>query len=72
MSHNFGLTMHQKNECAQFFQYMPKKGNFEIISSLTILLSSFGLHLSSILVKSVKDVACKSSHKNFYKKNWAY
>jgi hypothetical protein len=46
---------------------MPKKGNFERKSSLTILLSSLGLHLSSRFVKCVKDVACKSSHINFYK-----
>ena len=44
-------------------------GSFEKNSSLTILLSSLGLHLSSLLVKCVEDVACKSSHSNFYKKN---
>ena len=59
-----------KSECADFFIYMPKKDGFEKNSSLTILLSSFGLHLSS-LVKCVKDVVCKSSHNNFYKKKWA-
>ena len=35
-------------------------------SSLTILLSSLGLHLSSLLVECVEDVACKSSHNNFF------
>jgi hypothetical protein len=48
---------------------MPKKGSFENKSTLTILLSSLGLHLSSLLVNCVEDVACKSSHNNSYKKN---
>ena len=50
--------------------YMSKKDIFATKkkSSLTILLSSLGLHLSSLLVKCVEDVACKSSHINFYKK----
>ena len=39
-----------KSECAEFFKYMLKKGIFERNSSLTILLVSFGLHLSSLLV----------------------
>jgi len=34
-----------------------------------LLLSSLGLHLSSLLVKCVEDVACESSHNNFYKTN---
>ena len=60
-----------KSECVDFFfKYMSKKGNFERKkSSLLILLSSLGLYLSSLLVKCVEDVACKSSHNNFYKKN---
>ena len=61
------MTMHQKVKVLIFFN-MPKKGSFEKNSSLTILLSSLGLHLSSLLVKCVEDVACKSSHNNFYKK----
>ena len=36
--------------------------------SLSILLSSLGLHLSSLLVKCGEDVACNSSYNNFYKK----
>ena len=36
-----------------------------------MLLSSLGLHLSSLLVKYVKDVACKPSHNNSYKKKRA-
>jgi hypothetical protein len=49
---------------------MPKKDNFgEKKSSLTILLSSLGLYLSSLLVECVEDVACKSSQNQFYKKN---
>ena len=39
-------------------------------SSLIILLFSLGSHLSSFLVKSVEDVACKFSHNNSYKKKW--
>ena len=38
-------------------------------SGLTILLSSLGLHLSSLLVECIEDVACISSHNNFYQKN---
>ena len=41
---------------------MPKKDIFEKNSSLTILLSS-------LLVTCVEDLACKSSHNNFYHKN---
>ena len=37
-------------------------------SSSTILLFSLQLHLSSLLVKCVKDMAYKSSHNNFYQK----
>jgi hypothetical protein len=51
--------------------YVPKKDIFEKIkkrSSLIILQSSLGLSLSSQSVKCVKDVACKSTHNNFYKK----
>ena len=48
---------------------MPKKGIFGKDSSLPILLSSHGLYLSSILVKCVEDVACKSLHNNFHNNN---
>ena len=48
-----------KIECATY----PKRA-FKKKSSLTILLSSFRLHLS-LLVKCVEDVVCKSSHNNF-------
>ena len=51
-----------------FLYYMPKKGILEKNSSLIILLSSLGLHLSSLLVECVEDVACSSSHNNFYQK----
>ena len=61
----------KKWRCWFFFKYMPKKGSIEKNSSLTILLSSLGLHLSSLLVKYVEVVACKSSQNNFYKKKWA-
>ena len=57
--------MHQKMNVLIFFNICPKRAN------LTILLSSLGLHLSSLLVKCVKDVACKSSHNIFLSKNWA-
>jgi hypothetical protein len=56
-----------KSECADFFYTCPKRGIYEKNSSLTILLSSLGLHLSSLLVKCVDKVACKSSHKILYK-----
>ena len=49
---------------------MLKKGSFWIKkSSSTILLFSLGFHLSSLLFKWVEDVACESSHNDFYKKN---
>ena len=57
-----------KSECADLFLNMPKKGIFEKKSSLIILLSFLGLYLSSLLVKYVEDVACKSSHNNYNKK----
>ena len=58
-----------KNECADFFNTCPKRAPLKKIKScLTILLSSLGLHLSSLLVKCVEDVACNSSHNNSYKK----
>ena len=53
-----------KNECADLKNKIcPKKAFLKINSSLLILLSSLGLHLSSLLVKCVKDVASKSSYK---------
>ena len=53
----------------RFFKNMPKKGNlWKKKKSLTILLSSLGVHLSSLLVKCVEDVAYKSSYNKFYKK----
>ena len=58
-----------KNECVDLFWYMFEKGILGKKSSLTIFLSSLGLYLSSLLVKCVEDVACKSSHNNFYKEN---
>ena len=56
-----------KSGCANVFWYMPKRAVVKKYSSLTILLSSLGLHLSSLL-KCVEHVACKSSHNNSYKK----
>jgi hypothetical protein len=57
-----------KSEGVGFFNICPKMAIFGKKSSLTIILSSIGLYLSSLLVKCVEDVACKSSHNNFYKK----
>ena len=59
-----------KSECVSIFNFniCPKKANLKKNPSLTILLSSLGLHLSSLLVKCVEDVDCKSSHNNLYKK----
>jgi len=54
-----------KSEGADFFNTCPILE--EKISTLTILLCSLGIYLSSLLVKCVEDVACKSSHNNFYK-----
>jgi hypothetical protein len=58
------VTMHQKVKVLNFAQ----KGQFGKKLSLIILLSSLGLYFSSLLVKCVEDVACKSSNNNFYKK----
>ena len=55
------MTMYQKNVCVEFFNTCPK--NF----SLGKNKSSLTIHLSSLLVKCVEDVACKSSNNNFYK-----
>ena len=56
-----------KSEDADYFNTCPKRAILEKkFESLTILLSSLGLHLSSLLVKCVEDVACKSSHNDFY------
>jgi hypothetical protein len=61
-----------KSECVDFYLFIfntcPKRKKLIKNSSLTILLSSLGLHLSSLLVKCVEDVACKSFHNIFYKK----
>ena len=46
---------------------MPRKGSFENNLTLTILLSSLGFHLSSLIVKCVEDAACKNAHNNFTK-----
>ena len=62
------MTMHKKMNVLIFFNMCPKKPILKN-KSLTILLSSLGLHLSSLLVNFVKVVACKSSHTNFYKRN---
>ena len=68
-----------KNECADFFNICPKrtvwkKNKKTKKTSLTILLYSLGLPLSSLLVRCVQDVACKSSHNNVYKKmsDWTW
>ena len=53
-----------------FFIIHAQKCSFEKKNScLTILLSSLGLHLSSLLVKCVEDVACKSFTTFSTKKN---
>ena len=57
-----------KSECADFLKNMcPKNNNFgeEKNSSLSILMS----FLSSLLVRCVEDVACKSCYNNSYKHN---
>jgi hypothetical protein len=55
--------------CWFFYIYASKKAILKRKKNLTIFLSSLGFHLSSHLLKCVKDVACKSSHNNSYKKN---
>jgi hypothetical protein len=62
--------MHQKVKVLIFLIH-AQKGQIwkKKKGSLTILLSSLGLYLSSLLVKCVEDVDCKSSHNNFTKKN---
>ena len=62
------MTMHQEVNVLIFLNIGPKRGVLKNNCSLTILLSSLGVHLSSLLVKCVEDVACKSSQNNFYKK----
>ena len=62
------MTMHQKVNVLDFLIHVQKEQFWKKNQNLTILLSSFGLHLSSLLVKCVEDVACKSSHNIFYKK----
>ena len=58
-----------KSEGADFLNTCPIRAILkEKNSSLTIFLSSLGLHLSSLLVECVEDVGCKYSHNNFYKK----
>ena len=54
--------------CWFFFMHVQKRQFYlkKKNSSLTILLSSLGLHLSSLLVRCVEDVACKSSHNNLF------
>ena len=56
-----------KDECVDFLNTCPKRAILKKNSSLNILLSSLGLHFSSLFVQCVEDVACKSSHNNFYK-----
>ena len=58
-----------KSECA-FFNICPTKAFLrrkKFKKKTIILLSSPGLYLSSLIVRCVEDVACKSSHNNFYK-----
>jgi hypothetical protein len=57
-----------KSEGVGFFNTCPKKAILERKKNLIILLSSFGLYLSPLLVNRVKDVVCKSSHKLFLEK----
>jgi hypothetical protein len=58
-----------KTECADlFFNTCPKSALLKKLSSFDEHLSFVGLHLSTLLVKCVEDVACKSSRNNFYKK----
>ena len=60
--------MYQKVNVLIFFMHVQKRQFYlkKKNSSLTILLSSLGLHLSSLLVRCVEDVACKSSHNNLF------
>ena len=62
------MTMHQKVNVLFFLIHAQKGQLMKKNSSLTILLSSLGLQLSSLLVENDEDVACKSSHNIFYKK----
>jgi hypothetical protein len=48
---------------------MSKQVNFEKNIKFDHSLIVSWLRLSSLLVRCVKDVACKSSHNNFYKQN---
>ena len=55
--------------CWFFIIHAQKRQFWKNNSCLTILLSSLGLHLSSLLVKCVEDVACKSFTTFSTKKN---
>ena len=54
-----------------WFLIHAQKGQFikknQVWPFSCLLLSSLGLHLSSLLVKCVEDVACESSHNTFTK-----
>jgi hypothetical protein len=67
------MTMHQKMQVLVFFNTCPKR---VILKKNKIKFDHYlvfsGLHLSSLLVKYVKDVACESSHNNFYMFNVNY
>jgi hypothetical protein len=56
-----------KSEGADFFNTCPIRAILRK-SILIILLSCLGLHFSSLLVKCVQDVTCKSSHNSLFKK----
>ena len=62
------MTMHQKVNMLSFLIHAQKGQLWKKIKfdhSLVLFL----LHLSSLLVKRVEDVAFKSSYNNFYQKN---
>ena len=63
--------MQQKVNVLNFFSTCSKRAVLKINSSLTVLLFSLGFHLSSLLVKCVGDVACKSSYNKFFQKKIA-
>jgi hypothetical protein len=58
--------MHQKVNVLNSFNICPKSA---FLKKRVKFAHSLDLYLSSLLVECVEDVACKSSHHNFYKRN---
>ena len=58
-----------QSECANCFNTCSKRALLKIIRVWPLSCFLMGFTCLSLLIKCVEDVACKSSHNNFYKKN---